>query len=127
MAVNVSVAISGGEPRVHQGDVGPQTAEFRDGICSVGRLSDKNHICLGSYNCGQSFTKDRMVLNTQDSDGRGMCHRNVPCRMIVTLNVYHVMDVAGERVSSGPSSAAQRLSPAAIYPHDPNRGARIWL
>ena len=67
-------AIRTGETKVHQGNIGPVTTKFGNGLHRVGSMRDQKHIGLGPDDLPQSFAKDWMILYAQNANWLSLVH-----------------------------------------------------
>src|SRR5260370_31341655 len=61
-------AVGTWKARIHQRDVWPMTAEFSHCLDRISRLRNQQHVLLRPDDRAQSFTKDGMILYTQDAN-----------------------------------------------------------
>src|SRR5271170_7146582 len=61
-------AIYSGKSNIHQGDIRPMNAEFRDGLFSICRLGDKNHVLLRTNDHREALANKWMILNAKNTN-----------------------------------------------------------
>src|SRR5207253_8030707 len=71
--------------QVHQGDVGPMTTKFSNGLHGSRPLRNKKHILLRADDCSQSLAEDWMILYAQDTNRLGLTHYDAPTSAIVMV------------------------------------------
>ncbi len=63
-----------GQPEVHEGDVGLMLAETFYGLPSIGRFGHQEHVRFVLDDGCDSFPHERMVVDAEDSNWRGVAH-----------------------------------------------------
>src|SRR6201988_4632487 len=71
-------AIGPGKPEIHQGDIRTMMPEFFERLRAIARLSNQQHVRLGSNDCTQTLAKNWMVLNAQNANRHRRSHGNHP-------------------------------------------------
>src|SRR5215471_1057288 len=115
-------AIGTREPEIHQCNVWPMTSKFCDCLNCIGCLGDEKHVLFRTDDRAEACTKNRMVLNSQDTNLGGGAHRNSLFREIVTIFAAATKgsDWAG-RSCSGPPT------PIILIPSSPKKGTPYTL
>jgi len=78
IATKISVPSTPGEAEVHQRDVWAMAAKFGDCFNAIGGLRHKNQIGFSLDYRGETLTKDRMIIDTQDANRLAEGHAGSP-------------------------------------------------